>query len=375
MKVKQMLRNCKQIDLYFLGICLFVVVLISKTWAQDLSSANDQQSKILATLKTQPTIIIRSDDLIRWIRLKYNLTQDLQAQDLQAQDLQAQDLQAQDLKSQSNLKRIDLKAELDALIEIHLLAHQAKALNIDQEPALIDLSKKLSIEHYLKHDFEKTFSIDRLPQKYIDQSYEQNQMLFNHDELRGAVHVVFLPYQQKFTDLSKEEKALVYQDAKSFYDLLEQQVQPLSFERFVQLGEECTQKHLLKIRESNEQNAHLTNQPMPLILQRPTIKVEARYEVLGRFSKKGPFVEEFLTVVFQMKTAGRYSEIFETSFGYHVVFLKEVIPPLSTPPEIVDAQIRKKILPEVQQFELNQILDRQFRLLQPEIYPLEGSNQ
>ncbi len=360
MKVKQMLRNFKRIDFCFLVFCLLVVVLISTAWAQDLSSTNDQQPKILATLKTQPTIIIRSDDLLRFIRIRYGFTENLRRQDLQ---------------TQSNLKRIDLKAELEALIEIHLLAHQAKALKIDQEPTLIDLFKKLSIEHYLKHDFEKTFSIDRLPQKYIDQSYEQNQMLFNHDELRGAVHVVFLPYQQKFTDLSKEEKALIYQEAKSFYDLLERQDQPLSFERFVQLGEETTQKHLLKIRESNEQSANLTQQVIPSLLQIPTFKVEARYEVLGRFSKKGPFVEEFLAVVFQMKAAGRYSEIFETSFGYHVVFLKEIIPPLSTPPEIVDAQIRKKILPEVQQFELNQILDRQFRLLQPEVYPLEGSSK
>lgn len=331
MKVKQMFKS-----LFSRFTCLAFILCLSILFAHSIGFAQDS-NQILATLNTQPKIIIRSDDLIRFIQLKN--------------------------RSNPSKIPIDLKAELHALIEIHLLAHQAKSLKIDQLPEIIDLLKKLSITHYLKHDFETEFSLDRLPQKYIDQSYEQNQVLFNHDEMRSAVHLVFLPYQQKYEDLSKEEKSLIYQEAKLFYDSLKNENQPLSFERFVQLGEANTQAYLLKIREASAQEISKN-------LQSPkqNLKIEARYESLGTFSKQGPFVAEFIEAVFQMKKAGQYSEIFETSFGYHIVFLKEIIPPLSTPLDVAQAQIRKKILPEVRQFELNQLLDRQFRTIQPQIF-------
>lgn len=352
MEVKQMFKS-----LFSRLTCLAFVLCLSILFAHSIGLAQSS-NPILATLNTQPKIIIRSDELMRFIQLKYN------------NSISNQFTQSSNAPNAPNTPKIpvDLKAELNALIELHLLAHQAKALKIDQLPEMIDLSKKLSITYYLKYDFEFEFSLDRLPQKYIDQSYEQNQVLFNHDEMRSAVHVVFLPYQQKYEDLSKEEKLLIYEEAKLFYESLKNENQPLSFERFVQLGESTTQAYLLKIREASAQEN--PKKAIPLFLQSPklNLKIEARYESLGTFSKQGPFVAEFIEAVFQMKKAGQYSDIFETSFGYYIVFLKEIIPPLSTPLDVAQAQIRKKILPEVRQFELNQLLDRQFRTIQPQIF-------
>ena len=56
------------------------------------------------------------------------------------------------------------------------------------------------------------------------------------------------------------------------------------------------------------------------------------------------------------EAAQTLSSPIETPFGYHFVWIEEVIPPLDTPDEEIDRVVRQKLLPSVRTHEWRQLM-------------------
>jgi hypothetical protein len=326
-----MMRFSHRQGFYGLGrygniLCLWIALL-----TEGMAQLSSSQPLAIIHIDQQKKELFE-EDLRRFIRLKYHA------------DLQ---------KNDQNLPlKIDVKQELEALIQLELLNGYAQKIGLDQSTALKYRLKQLSISYFLKNDFEQGLVAGRLPQKYVDQAYEQNKIHFNHDELRGAVHLLFLVYDQSFEKAKPHLKNEAKANAEAFYQklMLRQQQKIISLDEFKALAQE-TQNELLLKRQQKPSEA----------------QIEARFEPLGYFTKNSPFVKPFIDAVFALPKAPIISPIFETSFGYHIVYLNEIIPPFYTPPDIVDREIRAKITDEVRRIELNAMIEKLLRHYQPEV--------
>lgn len=70
----------------------------------------------------------------------------------------------------------------------------------------------------------------------------------------------------------------------------------------------------------------------------------ARVEPLGAFDRDAPFVAPFLEACFAMDEAGVLRHIVETEFGFHVIWLRDIQPPLVLSFEDVREQITSELL-------------------------------
>jgi hypothetical protein len=85
---------------------------------------------------------------------------------------------------------------------------------------------------------------------------------------------------------------------------------------------------------------------------------EARFEVLKRFSSKGPYVPSFTEACFKITQPHTLTPIIETQYGYHIAWVTEVIKPKDTPDQDIEKEVRRRLLPEIQGFEFKRLFGR-----------------
>jgi hypothetical protein len=255
-------------------------------------------------------------------------------------------------QASSQKTQINVQDALSAYIDLEILSEQAQKAGLNQSNLLKHHLNQLSIYQFLKQDFEEGLTANRLPQKYVDQAYEQNKVHFNHDELRGAVHILFLIHEQSFEQIDPMVKQQVKAKANAFYEMLQRKssVKMITQDEFKALAQGM-QTELAQQRQGNT----------------TAWQLEARFEPLGYFSKNAPFVKSFIDAVFALDHAPMISPVFESSFGYHIVYLNEILPPFYTPADVVDREIRTKIVDEVRKIEINAFIEKLIRTYHPQI--------
>ena len=224
-----------------------------------------------------------------------------------------------------------LTKTLEQVIDLFVLAEQAKIQNLDQHPQALDEKNRAALRHFISDEFEQTYRLDTLPQQYINQATRQNIGLFVHPELRQGSHILLKPLHSQEKPMSDEE-----------------QEELLPYVKKVQ-------------RDLDKRPIHNTEELQKRVLEyRPWMPTgyEIIFENLGRFSAQGPFVSSFNKACFAQQEVPALVGPILTQFGFHFTWLEEIIPPLNTPPQEIEKQVKQRILPEVRSYEWRMLIGR-----------------
>ena len=268
----------------------------------DLTIQDHQSGHLLATVITPQGQKLTVSDAEFEVAWRAQLLNDSKLQDTQAQ------------------RRITL----DALIELKLLSVRAKELAYDQSSQALYVRAQAAVRHLLRDDFERQFQQDNLPQRYIDNAKRKNMGIFRHPELRRAVHLLIKPVTSSSIEMTKTQAEVLRPIVKRVESDLKQ--------RLITNAEE------LKSRVDHYQ-AWVPKD------------YEVIFENLGRFALEGRFHSGFSEACFQVKTPRTLTEPIETPFGFHFVWIQEVIAPLDTPDADIEAEVKKRLLPAVRKHE------------------------
>lgn len=199
------------------------------------------------------------------------------------------------------------------------------------------------VARWLKQVFEPAWTPQTLPEEMVRQSYDSNRSFFDHPELRVGAHIlVTTPEDTRPTgEQDAAARALAERIARDL-----QASPPESADVFRSRGYDY------------EADAK-------------AVGLEVKAQSLGRFARKGRYVEAFGAAAFAIEEAGVASDPFPTRFGWHIVRLDEIIPEKRQTFEQAQAQIRARITPEVRQFQLMKLGDMAAEAL-PKLRPAPG---
>ena len=221
------------------------------------------------------------------------------------------------------------RATLEQLIDLYILANEAEGRVEQADHSAEALRDQLAARAYLEHDFEARLQAYNLPKRYVQDSKRQNIGMFRHPELRRGVHLLFKPRGTSLSPMTATQaQALKPYVARAVDEMRREPVRSAES---------------LKSRVERYQ-AWLSDE------------YEVIFENLGRFALKGRFHEGFTEACFKITTAQTLSSPIETPFGYHFVWIEEIIPPLDTPDEEIDRVVRQKLLPSVRTHEWRQLM-------------------
>ncbi len=234
---------------------------------------------------------------------------------------------------------LDLVGEL---VEFELLAAEARHRGLTDGPEIQAAVDRAMVLRYLVETFEATWSAARIPKEYVEGAFQRNRAFYNHPALRRARHLVITDEAAKLPRDAPGEH-----DAKRLAEALAgslRQDPPGSVEAF-----EARAKAFVPRAEA--------------------AGLLARVENLGRFPADGRYVPDFTRHVFEISTAGETTDAFRTDFGWHVVYVEEVIPEETNTVDDVEQEIRERIEPEVRAYELRKLTDRLATDLQALVNP------
>ena len=218
---------------------------------------------------------------------------------------------------------------LTLLIEFTILNAEAQEKGYDEHPRARDELMRAATRHFITDDFEVTHRVETLPKNYVDQATQKNMTLFRHPELRRADHLLIKPKGTENAPITEEQaKALRGYAARAKDD----------FKR-------------AQISDARSLKAQLdsVNSWLPE-------GYEAIFESLGRFSRRGPYVDSFSEPCFAVNEPSKLIGPVRTPFGFHFIWVAEVIPALDTADVEIDQAVRARILPEVRGYEWQKLL-------------------
>lgn len=222
-----------------------------------------------------------------------------------------------------------VEATLQQLIEVTLLAHQAEQRGFTEHPSALHARDLAAVRRLIVSDFENKHRIETLPDRYVQAAKASNIKHFRHPELRRAVHLLLKP-------LDSQSQAMTMAQAIDLAGVVEQVRVDLD-------------RDPISSREGLSQRLERFRQWMPE-------GYEVIYESLGRFAREGRFHRDFTEACFEAKQLPGLIGPVQTPFGFHFIWLEEIIPALDTPEEEIDAEVKRRILPEVRTYEWRQLL-------------------
>jgi hypothetical protein len=228
----------------------------------------------------------------------------------------------------------NLSQTLTDLIELNLLSEEARRLGYDQHPAALDERARRAVEHFVINDFHETHRLETLPPQFIEQSTQKNIGLFKHPELRRGTHLLIKPMGSEKTPMTEEQEETL----KPVIDRARADLIAAPIHSSAEL-EERLKRYQPWLPEG----------------------YEVIFEDLGRFSRHGPFIPSFNEACFAIDEAQRLVGPTLTPFGFHFIWIEEVIPPLVTSDEEIEEIVRRRLLPEVRGFEWRKLLTRLFK--------------
>jgi hypothetical protein len=148
--------------------------------------------------------------------------------------------------------------------------------------------------------------------------------IFRHPELRRAVHLLIKPVTSSNTEMTKTQAEVLRPIVKRVESDLKQ--------RPIASADE------LKSRVEHYQAWVPKN-------------YEVIFENLGRFALEGRFHRGFSEACFHVTAPRTLTESIETPFGFHFVWIQEIIASLDTPDEDIEAEVKKRLLPAIRKHE------------------------
>ena len=233
-----------------------------------------------------------------------------------------------------------LEQSLEQLIQLSLLQSEAERQGLSQHPQALDERDRVAVKHFISEDFEQKYSLDNLPQQYVEQSKRQNMGRFRHPELRQGVHILVKPTSEDRSLMDEKQAQALQSVVNRIRDDL--------------YREPLTQANELQKRVQRYQ-AWLAD------------GYEVIFENLGRFSATGPFIMSFSEACFKVEEAPKLIGPIKTPFGFHFTLIEAIIPPLDTPEDKIDEEVRRRILPEVRGYEWRKLITSLFQASENQI--------
>ncbi len=219
---------------------------------------------------------------------------------------------------------------LQDLVSFELLAQEAAAESIDasDDPGL----KAALVRQYLKSSFEMTWSKETLPKEYVERAYQTNLGFYVHPELRDAAHVLVTTSESKMP-LGDHPKEAALQQATAIYDAL-------------RASEYADKQAFMDAAKEFKSDVESTGFVLKI-------------EDVSRFALVGQYVQEFSNAAFQTDVPGSIVGPVATQFGYHIIYVADVIAPINKQLPEVEDEIRDRILNDVRAFKLRTWLNEQ----------------
>lgn len=228
-----------------------------------------------------------------------------------------------------------IKQGLEAIINLELLYQYAKGKGLKvKDDELREIRRKAMVQRFLEDQFEKRL---KLPEEELRKAYEANKRLFVHSQLRKVIHILVRIPLKKKDDRDYVEKALnlaneIYEKAKECQNS----------EEFYDIG---------------------------LNYQFNTKEFNVTVERIRYFSKEDQLEDSFLEASFNLKEIGDISPPVKTNYGYHIIFLEDILPPENKNFEEAKEEVRRFHLPYYQKRVFEETLKELIKK-----YKVEGYN-
>ena len=293
--------------------------------------------RYLSILIVLPMLMSKNHHEVAWAQLS-PISPELERQPIVSitlMDGRRLDLWSEDLSAASRLDpHLSREEVVQRLIEVTLLADEAKQRGFATHPIAVHELNRAAVRRFVSGDFEEKYRYDRLPTKYIEAAKRLNMKMFRHPELRRGVHLLLKPMQSQSEPMTSQQAEAIQPVLRRIQGDLERSP--------------VTSATELEIRRSSYQDWLPEG-------------YEVIYERLGRFALKGRFHPDFTTACFQITHAPALVGPVKTPFGFHFIWLEEIIPALNTSDAEIDAEVKRRILPEVRGHEWRQLVNRLLR--------------
>jgi peptidyl-prolyl cis-trans isomerase C len=222
-----------------------------------------------------------------------------------------QKIYVSDVERLARAAQLTARQATDDLIGQALLADEARRRGLLEDPEVIAATRDARARVFIDREFASKFAgPEDVPRADVDKAWTDPRVRyhFNHPEVRVVHYFRFKP---------GDDGPAGWAAAKAGIEALAARcasAPPASVDAFLELGDQVRQE----------------------------LKLPA--EQAGTWTtRRGQTVPEFADAAFSIPAAGQISKPFKTKWGWDLIFLKQIEPPLQLDEDHAAAQIRSKI--------------------------------
>jgi len=191
---------------------------------------------------------------------------------------------AADVAARMSAEHLDAKTALDQLIDEELLVQEAARVGVTEKKAEERAAERVMVRAMLR-DFEKDLSPEAVPDEEVRADFESHREAFEVPERRASWHIVV----KDSSEAGKRLAGTILDDVRAAKD-------PRSvFRRYAEGGD-----------------------------AEPPIEVIA--EDLPAITRRAGIEQPYKDALFAARSTGPLDALVETSYGWHVIVLTEIIP-------------------------------------------------
>jgi peptidyl-prolyl cis-trans isomerase C len=243
-------------------------------------------------------------------------------------------IRAGEIATQARAAGTSAKQALEDLVRAEVLVGEAAKKHLERDPEVQLAVRQTATRRLLDTTFEKEVTPAQLPERAFRRGYNSERNMFDHSEYVDTWHIL-VPAADKAPAAEKEAaRAVAEQIAKKAHGIA-------SADAFQALANE------VKPPEGK------------------TLKVERIIT-----ARDGWVLTSYSYPAFdQLKKPGDTSNVIETSYGYHVIYLNRRIPPRHATLEEAKPELTQRLFPPYQREEFQRYLTQAMQKHHVEIHP------
>jgi peptidyl-prolyl cis-trans isomerase C len=205
-------------------------------------------------------------------------------------------VRASEIAVQAAAAGTSARQALDALIDADLLAHEARRRGLDADPDAQQVAKQELVRRWLSTVYEREYTSANVPDKVVRDAYRASLNIYDHSEYVDVWHIL-IPTR----GIPPEARPAARESAASIA----------------------------------EKARHVADEESFKALAPPGSRVEQIVTARDGWTEKS-----FSNAAHDLKKPGDTSGVIETTWGYHVIYLRRRIPERHVPFEAAAPEIR-----------------------------------
>lgn len=224
---------------------------------------------------------------------------------------------------------------LGDLIAGELLYQEALAKNLDQDPDVQLLYRRLMVQRMLEDEVEAKTAPSSVPAAEVKQRYEEQHGRFHVPELRAADHLLALPDRKKFPPGTEPRPVALYDACARLMAQIHEDLRARG-----EVVQDAKALEAVKARWDDKRppDVELLVESLPPAAQRGRGE-PGSYEFLPSLD------ERFADAMFKLKV-GERSEPVSSDFGTHILVLQRVVPPVDRSLADAEPELREELSQE-----------------------------